>query len=277
MSRLAPTRLGPIEWAEVGEGRPILFLHGAPGGVDQGLFFAQRLSDPGLRVLSISRPGYLRTPLAVGRSVAEQADALAALLDAIGETRVTVVAHSTGGAIAVDFAARHSDRCAALVLASTVSHRLPGRRALPWGLALVEPFLRAAEGPSRGSLRLLERVERDLARLSRARMPASLSALPALTQTLFPAALRGPGLRNDLEILLNLETPPFEAVRCPVLLLHGTRDLVIPIGHGRMAARSLEAARWRPVRGGHHFFLFAMGDAERDELRAFLRDPDSSS
>src|SRR5690606_33840264 len=43
-SRLAHTGLGTIEYAVVGSGSPVLFVHGAGGGFDQGLAMAHELA-----------------------------------------------------------------------------------------------------------------------------------------------------------------------------------------------------------------------------------------
>jgi 2-hydroxy-6-oxonona-2,4-dienedioate hydrolase len=81
-SRMLETASGPIEYAEVGEGRPVLVIHGAGGGYDQGLDLAAGLVRYGFRVIAVSRFGYLRTPLPKDASPAAQADAHAAVLDA---------------------------------------------------------------------------------------------------------------------------------------------------------------------------------------------------
>jgi pimeloyl-ACP methyl ester carboxylesterase len=67
-----------------GEGPAVLALHGAMGGYDQGLILARTIGPPGYRFVSVSRPGYLGTPLCAGRTPEEQADLLAHLLDALG-------------------------------------------------------------------------------------------------------------------------------------------------------------------------------------------------
>ena len=36
-SKVIATRVGDVEYAVVGEGTPYLYIHGAPGGYDQGL------------------------------------------------------------------------------------------------------------------------------------------------------------------------------------------------------------------------------------------------
>ena len=89
--------------------------------------------------ISVSRPGYLRTPISVGRSPAQQADALAALLDALQVERVAVQGVSGGGPCAVQFAARHADRTSVLFLTCAVSGPYP--IAIPaWSKLLMTPL-----------------------------------------------------------------------------------------------------------------------------------------
>lgn len=59
-SNVLNTPCGPIEYAEAGNGPPVLVIHGAGGGFDQGLELAQPLIDAGFRVTAVSRFGYLR-------------------------------------------------------------------------------------------------------------------------------------------------------------------------------------------------------------------------
>src|SRR5215813_1519330 len=89
----AQTAAGCMEYIQYGAGPAVLWLHGTPGGCDQAAFVAAGLAKCGFRLVCPSRPGYLGTPLAVGRTPAEQADALAALLDTLGITTAAVVAH----------------------------------------------------------------------------------------------------------------------------------------------------------------------------------------
>src|SRR6476469_6134470 len=61
-SKSAGTRCGPIEYAEIGDGSPLLLVHGAGGGYDQGLLLGRPLAGKGFHVIAMSRFGYLRTP-----------------------------------------------------------------------------------------------------------------------------------------------------------------------------------------------------------------------
>ena len=129
-SRIAETRCGPIEYAIAGDGPPVLVVHGAGGGFDQGMDFAEPLVQSGFRVIAMSRFGYLRTPLPADASVAAQADAHACLLDVLDIPRATVIGASVGAPSSIQFALRHPERTTALVLMRARHNPLPqGERA----------------------------------------------------------------------------------------------------------------------------------------------------
>jgi pimeloyl-ACP methyl ester carboxylesterase len=115
-ARVVHTAAGPIEYAETGAGTPLLSIHGAGGGFDQGLANVASFIDGDLRVIAPSRFGYLGTPVPRDTSVAAQADAHAALLDALGVEEAIVVGASAGARSAVAFAIQHPDRVTALIL-----------------------------------------------------------------------------------------------------------------------------------------------------------------
>ena len=98
-SRVVETDCGPIEYARVGDGYPVLVVHGNAGGFDQGLLLANRTIDPQFQVIAPSRFGYLRSPMPANASVALQADAFACLLDSLAIKRAAVVAYSAGSSI----------------------------------------------------------------------------------------------------------------------------------------------------------------------------------
>ncbi|HVB27848.1 MAG TPA: MFS transporter, partial [Mycobacteriales bacterium] len=131
---IVATRSGPVELARSGTvGKPVvLLLHGTPGSWRQAVPVAEDLAGD-FDVLLPSRPGYGRTPVSTGRSVAAQADAYAALLDALALDRAAVVGVSGGGPSALAFAAGHPDRTAALVQCCAVAlHLASPPRAMTW-------------------------------------------------------------------------------------------------------------------------------------------------
>lgn len=129
---IAETGVGPIEYAVRGEGVPLLSIHGAGGGFDQGLDNVDGLIGAGFRVIAPSRFGYLKTPISKDSSPAAQADAHAALLDTLGIERVAVVGISAGARSALELALRHPQRVSALMLI------VPGTYA-PTSPVMIEP------------------------------------------------------------------------------------------------------------------------------------------
>ena len=64
-SRIAASRCGPIEYAEAGAGPPVLLVHGAGGGFDQGLEVGEGLARAGFRAREIYGD-FTRGPLVDG-------------------------------------------------------------------------------------------------------------------------------------------------------------------------------------------------------------------
>ena len=124
-SQLMETARGPVEVAESGSGPPVLVVHGTGGGFDQALMAAKGPFGTGYRVIAPSRFGYLRSPMPAHASHAAQAEALAALLDALQVPRAAVMAVSAGAQPATHLALRHPERVQALVLITAALHLPP--------------------------------------------------------------------------------------------------------------------------------------------------------
>ena len=127
-SQVIKTDCGPIEYVRIGDGYPVLVVHGTMGGFDQGLLVAKPIIDAGFQVISISRFGYLQTPLPENASVDMQADAYACLLDELGIQRAAVFTFSGGATSSIRFAARYPERISALVLLAPAA---PGKVIVP--------------------------------------------------------------------------------------------------------------------------------------------------
>ena len=120
-SQIAQTSKGSIEYTLLGSGPMVLVCHGTSSNC-----FSTDMSAPlmeaGFSVLTPSRPGYGRTPLEVGRTAAEAASALIALLDSLKIQTCAVVAISGGGPTGIALAAGYPQRITRLVLAEAISY-----------------------------------------------------------------------------------------------------------------------------------------------------------
>lgn len=290
-SSVARTSAGPVEYESRGQGPAVLVLHGGFGGFDQGMMFIPGLTNAGFRVIAASRPGYLRTPLATGETDEAQADAMAALLDALGVRRAAVAGISAGGPVALQFALRHPERTGALILACAITRRtepaLPERGALSrWGLhvgALADlgawRLDRAARATPRQAVGFAVRACSLAPRDRRDRLVAGVMADPEqrdlfqrLADSLVPLSPRLPGLRNDYRRITTLADLPFEQVRAPTLLVHGTQDRAVDIAHARLAAARLPDATLCTLEGADHLLMLGPRSAEMTAaVTGFLR------
>ncbi len=121
-SQVIETKCGPIEYATMGEGPPVLMVHGAGGGYDQGILLARIWASDGFRFIAPSRFGYLHTSVPANATPAAQADAHACLLDALNISKVAIVGTSAGGPSTLQFALRYPDRISSMVLISAAVH-----------------------------------------------------------------------------------------------------------------------------------------------------------
>ncbi len=276
--RLMQTTLGPVQYATCGEGPAVLCLHGAMGGYDQSHLLARTIGEPGYRFISVSRPGYLGTPLASGRSPEEQADLYAGLLDGLRVSDVVVMAVSGGGPSAIHFALRHRVRCRGLVLVSTVGGK--NEKSPPLSFHVMSVLLRVPAFAARARRKTEENFEQTIARsipdpVLRARTLADPLALPLL-RDLTLGMLEHPsrrlrGTANDNRVARSTEYP-LERVDVPTLVLHGDGDRTAPFEHGRSLAARIPGARLVVAAGGDHVSIFTHRAQLRGEVTRFLRE-----
>jgi 2-hydroxy-6-oxonona-2,4-dienedioate hydrolase len=246
-SMLAQTRSGPIEYAEAGTGTAVLIVHGAGGGFDQGMEFGgASLALRGFYVIALSRFGYLRTPVPDDASPAAQADAFAALLDALGITRTAIVGVSTGAPSAMQFAIRHAHRCTALALLVPFAF-VPSEIAAMPRLSWLAAKLLMTIVKSNIRYWLATRLARNFAfKLVLATPPAIVRAAgwqeqmraARILDGLLPVRRRAAGIINDLRMSSSLTRYELERIEAPTLVL-GVRDDL----YGTFAAAEYTAAQ----------------------------------
>lgn len=274
------TAAGPIEYADRGLGEPLLAVHGTLGGCDQGLVATEFFRANSFRIIAPSRPGYLGTPLATGRTPDEQADALAALLDEIGIGRITVFAGSGGGPAAYALASRYPDRVARLLQIDSVCLPIP---ALPLArLSARDPairmqlwFLRHAAVP------LLKMMFRRFGQASPheaaakaaelAADPVRIAHLEAILLASSGWATRREGFDNDSAVFKALEAMGLERIACPTLIMHGTGDATVPPENARHAHRQIADSELYWMQGSHVAFFLEEGDTAPGYALEWLR------
>ncbi len=232
-STLVATRCGPIEVQQAGVGLPLLVVHGSGGGHDQGMAFAGTLANHGIRVIAMSRFGYLRTPIPADGSVASQAEAHVCLLDALGIQRAAVMGGSAGAPSALQMAIRHPDRVNALILLVPIAYKPPAvaDSAAPMP-AWVENMMMRLLGSDFlfwAALQIARNqvVEGVLATppdLLSTASPQEKSRVNAIANNILPVAPRAGGLRSDTALGKHLTATPLESIHMPTLIVSARDD-----------------------------------------------------
>lgn len=279
-SSIIQTSAGRVEYALLGAGGPcVAFMHGAPGGYDQaGVLFIDML-DTEFRMLTWSRPGYLRTPLASGKTFRQQADALAALLDSLDIERVAVFAFSAGGPPAIEFALRYPERVSALIFECAVSRRYvlnPRniREHLFARLMFNDPALwlsdilaeHSPEIIARSTIEMESTLEEDEVRQRLKDImhdPGKVKIVMSLIRSMCPTELRRKGIENDLFQLKTLKNMPLERIDAPSLVIHGTDDFDVSMKHALHLKDHIPNAEFFRVEEGFH--IMALSD-KADEV-----------
>lgn len=291
-SRMAATEKGPVEYSIHGEAGPfVAVMHGGPGGYDQTSALFNGLFGKGFRILSWSRPGYLRTPLKTGRTFEDQADAFKALLDTLDIEKAALVAYSAGGPPAIHFAARFPERIGSLILECAVSKRYEmnhnniGEHILFRHLMFNDPSLWLADVAAKHAPSLIGLVtiemessleEEDVIHLMRDIMKDEhrVKILMELIRSMSPSKLRTRGLNNDLKQLREIDRLPLEHIAAPTLIIHGSDDSDVPLEHARNAAESIPESELYIVKKGFHILALSDAADEVNEKRImFLKGP----
>jgi proline iminopeptidase len=265
----------------VGTGEPIIVVHGGPG-LDHAYL------QPGLDALATRHTLVYYDQRGTGRSVtaldasAINIDAfvsdIEALRGALGHERISVLGHSFGALIAIEYAARHADRLRGLILMSPVE---PGSR-------------HAADQEAR---QLAARTEEDSAELATllgseafaARDPATVSQV---FRVLFRQTLRDRSRISELDLDLAESTADngaevgrllgesmgqldwwdrLSSIEVPTLVIHGRYDLV-PAVVSEELSRTFPRGRLVVLESGHFPYL-EDPDGLLSAVSSFVVDP----
>ncbi len=264
-SGVVNTAYGPLEYADIRSGYPVLVVHGAGGGYDQGILLSQIfLGDDSdqFRVIAPSRFGFLNTPLPDNddsnqkSSFAAQADAYAELMDKLNIKKVAVVGFSAGGPSSIEFALRHPDKISVLILTSAVVHKEPPMQFMDevihnhffksdFAFWFVGKYLQPQ------LLSFLGVTPEVQAKLSpEDKSWVSDTFIPSMN----PISPRQPGMLNDRVnfILINYS---LDKINIPTLVINAKDDTLVNPSHSLYAAQKIPNAKHIEFDSGGHVLL----------------------
>ena len=261
-----------IFYKDWGKGQPVLFSHGWPLTADAWDGQMQFLGQQGYRVLAHDRRSHGRSDQTWdGNHMAQYADDLAALIEALDLKDLVLVGHSTGGGEVSHYIGRHGTRrVARVVLISAVPPLMLKTAGNPGGLP-IEVF----DGIRKGTFDNRSQFFKDLAIpfYGYNRPGAVLSE--GVRDSFWLQGMMGgiKGLYDCIHEFSEVDyTPDLEKIDRPTLILHGDDDQIVPIdASGRRTAGIVKGAVLKVYEGGSHGIATTEQDRVNADLLAFIR------
>jgi pimeloyl-ACP methyl ester carboxylesterase len=251
-----------------GDGPPLVLVHGLGGSASNWVELAPLLARR-FRLLAPDLAGHGHSAPAGSRASIEAfAEHVHALMLREEMPAAAVVGHSLGGTVALRLAASRPDAVRALVLAAPagISSSTARFANLITALMIVRPA------------RLASPFRHRMAAFTLLRYPAfwwwQVSDPAALSPRAVEGFLEGPGLHQDVAsagraLIGHDPRDALDRVRCPVLVLWGARDRLVPLADGFEYARRLRAPV-RVIADCAHLLIGERPDACASAIEEFL-------
>jgi pimeloyl-ACP methyl ester carboxylesterase len=277
------TSMGPVQAHDSGgDGPAVLFVHGTPGGADQGALMGAFLVEAGFRVVAPSRPGYLDTPLTDDTaSPAQQAALHLALLDALGVDDVSITCWSGGGPSSYELAAARPDRVRSMVAIAAVSKPYtfehPGQEKSLFSRPGAWLMREMARHTPKSVVKMMTTEEGDLTKQQAKELVEATwedegrrAFVLAWVDTV--TGKRAKGFDNDRGRFPDLDLD-LSRVTAPTLLVHADTDSDVAYEYSQHAADALPDATLHTITGGTHISAWAGPDevATQQLVAEFLR------
>jgi 4,5:9,10-diseco-3-hydroxy-5,9,17-trioxoandrosta-1(10),2-diene-4-oate hydrolase len=221
----------PVNVIDVGEGDPLVFIHGLSGSWVNWLENIPHFAR-GHRVIAVDLPGFGHSPMPVQRiSIAGYARIVDELLTALGVERAAIVGNSMGGFIGAEIAISFATRVEKLVLVSAAGLSIEHQRN--------EPVLRALErldnvliyGGGWAATRSEHLTRRP--RMRRRLMGLVAHRAERLPAPLIAEQIKGSGKPGFVPAMDALTSYPIRdrlgEIGCPVLVVWGEKDRLVPV------------------------------------------------
>lgn len=271
-----------VAYRTAGDAGPTLLLvHGITQDSTTWQDVGRHLSDVG-RVIAIDLPGHGDSDNPPGdHSLGAYASSCRDLLFALGASTATLVGHSLGGGVVLQFAYQFPGIADRLVLLNS------------GGLGTeVSPLLRAAALPGADPvISLLARpaVHRAIMRGGRAleriglRAGSDLEEVAQGLRNLSNPAARHAFLRTVRATIgvrgqrVSAEDKLYLAAHVPTLLLWGTEDRIIPVEHGRATHEAIPDSQFHALDGVGHFPHLDAPEVVASRIRQFVASTEPST
>ncbi|MHB1312491.1 MAG: alpha/beta fold hydrolase [Gemmatimonadaceae bacterium] len=231
-----------IGYDDVGQGIPVLFLHGFPH--NRSLWSPQLGAlAADARTIAMDLRGFGESAPCASYSVDDYADDAAALLAELGIDRAVIAGLSMGGYAAFAFWRRHRDMVRALVLCDT-------RPGADGDEARAARRVMQEQAQERGSLAIADQmIPGMVGATTRAKHPELVDELHRM-MSLAPVA----GVVGALDALMGRpdSTATLATIDVPTLILCGDEDVLTPVKESRAMHLAIAGSRLEIITGAGH-------------------------
>lgn len=245
----------------------ILFLHGWPG--DHNLFEYQfdQLSKMGYRCIGIDIRGFGKSDKPLdGYGYNRLSDDVRCIVDTLKLQDFTLAGHSTGGAIAIRYMARHKEHgVSKLALFAAAAPSLIKRPDFTYGLDK-DIVTKIIQGTYNDRPQML----RDFGDIF-----FFQHITQALSDWLFQLGLQAAGWATGAIANTWLDEVLFddlEKINVPTLILHGIHDKVVPFELGEVQEKGIKNSKLIPLKFSGHGAFYDERNKFNDELMKFIEE-----
>lgn len=270
----ATTRDGTmLRWKELGEGRPVILIHGWPLSADSWDPIMIRLADNGYRAIAYDRRGFGRSDHAKsGYDYDTFADDLADVMEATGASEdVALIGFSMGGGEIARYMSRHHGKgVSKAVLVSAVVPYMLKTDDNPDGVPQ-SAFDEMAEGMKTDYRHFFTGFFKDFYGDGVLRDKVSDEEKHWAWMTAMMASQHA-AMQSATAFASTDFRPDLASFRVPTLVIHGTKDATVPIdATGRAVAKAVPSATLIEYDGEPHAVFATQTERLGDDILAFLR------
>jgi non-heme chloroperoxidase len=273
MSRFQTKDKTEIFFRDIGEGKPVILIHGWPLHGDMWEYQTTPLLRSGFRVITYDRRGFGRSMhTRSGYDYDTLASDLNDLINHLELQKVTLVGFSMGGGEIARYLARFSsERVAKAVLISSVTPFLLQTDSNPDGVS-EEMMTQITQGLEKDRPHFLAGFAKDFFGVGMFSSPVSNEILNWSATLAYPASPLA-----TIECVSSFGMTDFRsdmrAFTMPTLIIHGTGDKTVPIApSGEQAAKLIPHATFKRYEGAPHGLFVTHREQLNEDLLDFLNN-----
>lgn len=250
MPALSEIHFHLFEGRKEGQGNDVVLVHGAGGNYLSWPVQMRRIS--GLRVYALDLPGHGKSGGVGLQSIQAYADTVVRWFSAVGLSKVVLVGHSMGSAIAMKIALEYPDAVSGMILIGA-GPRLDVNPRLLEECANQTTFLSAIEKIVMWSFsqetpqRMVELVGKRMAETRQGVLYGDFVACSAFD-----------------------ETERLAQIKQPVLVITGELDRMVPCRQAQLLADHIENSTFKVIPNAGHMAMLERPEAVAQEMLNFL-------